>query len=96
MIVYESKISKVLNILSYVVTLPAVVFIILYWTKNNELFLTLTFVCMDVFLLLCTLANLLEIKHCLRKEEKKTLFVISMVNFVGFIIFFILLLTRIF
>lgn len=95
MIKYESKISFVLNILKYVVCLPAIAFIILYWVKNNELFLTLTFVCMASCLLFGGLANLLEIKHCLRKEEKSALKVMGLLSVAGFLVFFILIISRI-
>ena len=74
MINYESKISKVLSILKFVITLPAIVFIILYWVKNNELFLTLVFVCTASFFLCDGSANLIEIPHCLRKECLKETF----------------------
>lgn len=95
MIAYESKISKVLNILSYVICLPAIVFIILYWVKNNELFLTLTFICMASFLLCGSLANFLEIKHCQRKEEKTALKIMASLSLVGFLIFLFLIISRI-
>ena len=95
MIKYESKISFVLNILKYVVCLPAIVFIILYWVKNNELFLTLTFVCMASFLLFGSLANLLENKYCLRKEEKTALKILGFLSLAGFLVFFFLIISRI-
>ncbi|MBE6143171.1 MAG: hypothetical protein E7177_04215 [Erysipelotrichaceae bacterium] len=95
MIDYESKISKVLAIIKYVVTLPAIVFIILFWVKNNELFLTLVFVCTSLFFLLNALACLLEIKHCARKEEKTALKIFGFTSLAGFIIFLLVVLYRI-
>ena len=95
MIDYQSKVSKVLHILSYVICVPAIVFIILYWVKNNELFLTLTFACMASFLLCGGLANIIEIKHCLRKEEKGALKILGGLAIAGAIIFLVLILTRV-
>ena len=95
MIDYQSKVSKVLHILSYVVCLPAIVFIILYWVKNNELFLTLTFACMASFLLFGGLAKILEIKYCLRKEEMNALKILGGLSLIGFAIFFFVIIYRI-
>ena len=41
------------------------------------------------------LRNLLEIKHCLRKEEKNALRVMGFLSVGGFLVFFILILSRI-
>lgn len=95
MISYESKISKVLSILKYVLTLPAIVFIILYWVKNNELFLTLVFVSTASFFLCDSSANLLEIKYCLRKEEKKALKMLGFGSLIICLVFVIVVLYRI-
>ena len=95
MIAYESKISKVLSILKYVITLPAITFIILYWVKNNELFLTLVFLCTSLFFLCNALANLLEIKYCARKEEKDALKIFGFGSLAGCIIFLIVILSRV-
>lgn len=95
MINYESKISKVLSILKFVVTLPAIVFIILYWVKNNELFLTLVFVCTASFFLCDGSANLIEIPHCLRKEEKKALKMLGIGSLVICLVFIVVLLNRV-
>lgn len=95
MIKYESKISKVLSILKFVMTLPAIVFAILYWVKNNELFLTLVFACTASFFLCDGSANLIEIPHCLRKEEKKALKMLGIGSLIACGIFVIVLLSRV-
>ena len=95
MIDYENKISKVLNVAKYVFAVAAVPFIILYWLKTMELFLTLVFGCMASFLLCGGLANMLEIKHCLRKEEKSALKVLGFGSLAGALIFVAIILSRI-
>ena len=91
MIDYQSKVSKVLHILSYVICVPAIVFIILYWVKNNELFLTLVFACMSSYLLCAGVANLNEIRFCLRNEEKGALKFLGFASLLGCLVFLIVI-----
>ena len=96
MIDYVSKVSKFLSYFKYVLTLPAIVFIILYWTRNNEIYLTLVFACMASYLFCSSFANLNEIKNCLRKEEKGALKFMGLISLAGSLIFVILTMYRIF
>ena len=91
MIAYESKLSQFLAYFKYLITLPAIVFTILYWVKNNELFLTLVFACMSAYLLCAGIANLNEIRFCLRKEEKRALKFLGFASMIGFLVFLILI-----
>lgn len=95
MIAYENKISRVLNIAKYVFAVGALPLVILYWVKTMEIFLTLVFACMASFLFCGGLANVLEIKHCLRKEEKSALKTLGFGSLIGAAIFVAIILSRI-
>jgi uncharacterized membrane protein len=94
MIDYESKVSKILSIIKFIIPFPAVVFIIIYWVNNNELFLTLVFACVTLFFLCDSSANLIEIKHCLRKEEKKALKLLGIGSLVLGVLFLLVFIGR--
>ena len=91
MIAYESKLSKFLAYFKYLITIPAIVFAILYWVKNNELFLTLVFACMSSYLLCAGVANLNEIRFCLRNEEKGALKFLGFASLLGCLVFLIVI-----
>ena len=95
MIAYESKFSKFLAYFKYLITIPAIVFAILYWVKNNELFLTLVCACMSAYLLCAAVANLNEVRFCLRKEEKKALKMLGIGSLVICLVFVVVLLNRV-
>ena len=96
MIKYENKISKVLSIIGFISPFPAIVFIILFWVMKNEFFLTLTFACTALFFLSNGIANMLEIKHCMRKEEKKALKLLGIPALIAAVAFIGVTLFRIF
>lgn len=92
---YVSKVSKFLSRFKYLFPLGAIVFAVLYWTINQEIFLTLLFACASLYFLCGGLAHLIEIKHCLRKEEMNALKVMGILSLVAAIIFLVLIISRI-